>query len=63
MTWRFVLEDRPVNVLVLLAEDKDRYLHDYVLPPKVLQDHWKKFERNMVIVEIMLKRMRTMYRW
>ena len=42
----FLLEDRPVNVLVLLAQDKDRYLHDYVLPPKVIQDHWKKFARN-----------------
>ena len=31
----FTFEDRPLNVLVLLAQDKDRYLHDYVLPPKV----------------------------
>ena len=55
-TWRFLLEDRPVNVLVLLAQDKDRYLHDYVLPPKVIQDHWKRFARNNGSVEIMLKK-------
>ncbi|MGZ7057181.1 MAG: hypothetical protein ACXVK3_16795, partial [Candidatus Angelobacter sp.] len=53
-TWRFLLEDRPVNVLVLLAQDKDRYLQDYVLPPKVIQDHWKHFGRKEknVIIEI-----------
>ncbi len=55
-TWRFLLEDRPVNVLVLLAQDKDRYLRDYVLPPKVLQDQWKKFARNDGGVEIVLKK-------
>jgi hypothetical protein len=55
-TWRFLLEDRPVNVLVLLAQDKERYLHDYVLPPKVIQDHWKKFARNGGDVEINLKK-------
>ena len=52
-TWRFRLQDRALNVLVLLAQDRDRYLHDYVLPPKVVQDHWKQFERedgNVVIV-------------
>ena len=54
-TWKFMLEDRPLNVLVLLAQDKDRYLHDYILPPKVIQDHWKKFARNNGGVEIMLK--------
>jgi tryptophanyl-tRNA synthetase len=54
-TWRFLLEDRPVNVLVLLAQDKDRYLRDYVLPPKLIQDHWKKFARNNGNVEILLK--------
>src|SRR5205085_3254231 len=32
--WEFLMRDRPLNVLVLLAEDKDRYLHEYVLPPK-----------------------------
>jgi len=39
--WNFEFENRPVNVLVLLAEDKNRYLHPYVLPPKFLQNHWK----------------------
>jgi tryptophanyl-tRNA synthetase len=39
--WNFEFENRPVNVLVLLAQDKDRYLHPYVLPPKFLQEHWK----------------------
>jgi hypothetical protein len=55
-TWKFLLEDRPLNVLVLLAQDKDRYLHDYVLPPKILQDHWKKFPRNAGKVEVVLKK-------
>jgi hypothetical protein len=55
-TWRFLLEDRPVNVLVLLAEDKDRYLHDFILPPKVIQDHWKKFERSEGNIQIVLKK-------
>jgi len=54
--WKFLLEDRPVNVLVLLAQDKDRSLHDYVLPPKMIQDHWKKFARNGGGVEIVLKK-------
>jgi len=54
-TWKFLLEDRPLNVLVLLAEDKDRFLHDYVLPPKILQDLWKKFPRTAEGVEIALK--------
>ena len=54
-TWKFLLEDRPLNVLVLLAEDKDRFLHDYVLPPKVLQDLWKKFSRTPEGVEVALK--------
>jgi tryptophanyl-tRNA synthetase len=55
-TWKFMLEDRPVNVLVLLAQDRDRYIHDYVLPPKMIQDHWKKFARNNGSVEIVLKK-------
>jgi tryptophanyl-tRNA synthetase len=54
-TWSFRVEDRPVNVLVLLAQDKDRFLHDYVLPPKVMQDFWKKFSRVDGHVEIVLK--------
>jgi tryptophanyl-tRNA synthetase len=52
--WRFQLEDRPLNVLVLLAEGEDRSLHDYVLPPKVLQEYWKKFPRRGGAVEIEL---------
>ena len=55
--WKFVLEDRPVNVLVLLAQDSDRYIHDYVLPPKVIQDHWKKFARSDGGVEIVMKKL------
>jgi tryptophanyl-tRNA synthetase len=53
-TYAFHLEDRPLNVLVLLAQSADRSLHDYVLPPKVLQDIWKTFPRNegRVLVEL-----------
>src|SRR5262249_6078623 len=51
-TWTFRVPDRPVNVLVLIAQDKDRFLHDYVLPPKVVQDSWKQFARNGDSVEI-----------
>lgn len=50
--WKFQLSDRPLNVLVLLAEDRERFLHDFVLPPKLVHDHWKRFERedgNVVI--------------
>jgi tryptophanyl-tRNA synthetase len=54
--WKFTLEDRPMNVLVLLAQDNDRYLHDFVLPPKVIQDFWKKFARSEGNVEIVLKK-------
>ncbi|HET9164631.1 MAG TPA: hypothetical protein VFP11_01450, partial [Candidatus Angelobacter sp.] len=54
--WKFLLEDRPINVLVLLAQDRDRNLRDYVLPPKILQDHWKKLARNGDGVEIVLTR-------
>jgi tryptophanyl-tRNA synthetase len=39
--WNFEFENRPVTVLVLLAEDNDRYLHPYVLPSKFLQENWK----------------------
>jgi len=55
-TWIFRLDDRPLNVLVLLAQDKDRYLHDYVLPPKILQEHWKKFRRYGESVEVRLQK-------
>jgi hypothetical protein len=44
--WTFEPKDQSLNVLVLLAEDQEGVLHDYVLPPKVLQDCWKKFERE-----------------
>jgi tryptophanyl-tRNA synthetase len=44
--WDFELKDHPLNVLVLLVQDDDRHLHDYVLPPKFLQKHWKEFERE-----------------
>lgn len=51
--WHFSFPDRPLNVLVLLAEDNG-YLHDYVLPPKVIQDLWKSFarENGNVVVEL-----------
>jgi len=55
-TWTFRLEDRPVNVLALLAQDKERYLHVYVLPPKVVQDHWKQFARSGDEIEITVKK-------
>ncbi len=45
--WHFELKDRPLNVLVLLAEDRDRYLHDYILPQSFLQQYWKHFEREI----------------
>jgi tryptophanyl-tRNA synthetase len=50
--WKFRLSDRPLNVLVLLAQDSERYLHDFILPPKLVQEQWKQFERedgNVVI--------------
>ncbi len=54
--YRFELEDRPLNVLVLLAQATDRSLSDFILPPKVLQDHWKKFPRQNGSVQIELRR-------
>jgi tryptophanyl-tRNA synthetase len=54
--WKFELNDRPLNVLVLLAQDNERYLHDFVLPPKVVQDHWKQFERENGNVVISVKK-------
>ena len=41
-------------MLVLLAQAADRRLHDYVLPPKLLQENWKKFPRNEtgVVIEM-----------
>jgi tryptophanyl-tRNA synthetase len=55
-SWTFLLEDRPLNVLVLLAQDNERYIHDFILPPKLLQDHWKKFARNNGGVEVKVKK-------
>ncbi|MGC2695269.1 MAG: tryptophan--tRNA ligase [Candidatus Angelobacter sp.] len=55
-TWKFLLEDRPLNVLVLLAQSQDSILHDYVLPPKVLQEYWKKFSRHEGKVAITAKK-------
>lgn len=43
--WDFVLKDHPLNVLVLLVQDDKRYLRDFVLPPKFLQEYWSQFER------------------
>jgi tryptophanyl-tRNA synthetase len=54
--WKFRLNDRPLNVLVLLAQDKERYLHDFILPPKLVQDHWKQFEREDGNVVISVRR-------
>ncbi len=54
--WRFRLEARPLNVLVLLTQDKDRFLHDYVLPPKIVDQSWKKFRRDGDLIEIVLKK-------
>jgi hypothetical protein len=53
--YRFELEDRPVNVLVLLAQAADRSLRDFILPPKVLQDTWKKFTRHNGSVHVELR--------
>jgi len=51
---KFSFPDRPLNVLVLLAEENG-YRHDYVLPPKVVQDHWKSFARENGNVTVELK--------
>jgi hypothetical protein len=50
------LEDRPVNVLALLTEDQDRFLRVYVLPPKIVQDHWKQFARSGDQIEITVRK-------
>jgi hypothetical protein len=54
--WKFEAEDRPVNVLVLIAQDQEGFLHDYILPPKVLSEYWKKFQRRDDSVEITAKK-------
>jgi tryptophanyl-tRNA synthetase len=53
-SFHFQVEDRPVNVLVLLAQCDHGLLHDFVLPPKVLQDVWKKFARHHGYVDVKL---------
>jgi tryptophanyl-tRNA synthetase len=52
--WKFLISDRALNVLALLAEDRDRYLRDFILPPKLVQEHWKTFLRDEgnVVIEI-----------
>jgi tryptophanyl-tRNA synthetase len=54
--WKFSFADRPLNVVVLLAEDENGNLRDYILPPKFLQDHWKKFQRQNDLVAITAKK-------
>jgi len=56
----FSFPDRPLNVLVLLAEENG-YLRDYILPPKVVQEHWKSFarENGNVMVELNQGAIRT----
>jgi tryptophanyl-tRNA synthetase len=54
--WKFRLSDRPLNVLVLLVQDRERYLHDFILPPKLVQEHWKQFEREDGEVVVSLKK-------
>jgi tryptophanyl-tRNA synthetase len=53
--YRFELEDRPLNVLVLLAQAADRSLRDFILPPKVLQHTWKKLPRHNGSVQVELR--------
>jgi len=54
--WKFSFQDRSLNVLVLLAQDNDLYLHDYVLPPKILQEHWKRFEREEKKIVVVVRK-------
>jgi tryptophanyl-tRNA synthetase len=54
--FHFQVEDRPVNVLVLLAQGDHGLLHDFVLPPKVVQENWKKFIRRNGHVDVILRR-------
>ena len=51
--WEFTIEDRPIQTLVLLAVDGER-IHDYILPPKVVSNAWKQFEREGRVVRIRL---------
>ena len=52
---KFAFPDRPLNVVVLLLE-QNGLLHDYVLPPKLVQEHWKSFARENGSVLIELKK-------
>jgi tryptophanyl-tRNA synthetase len=52
--WEFKLEDRPIQVLVLLAVHGNGRVHEYVLPPKFVRDAWKQFERHGSVVRIRL---------
>lgn len=54
--WAFGLKDQPLNVLVLLAQDEERYLHDYVLPQVFLQEYWRQFDRTGGTVDIHLRK-------
>jgi hypothetical protein len=53
--FHFHVEDRPVNVLALLTQGDHGLLRDFVLPPKVLQDTWKKFVRHDGYVDVKLQ--------
>jgi hypothetical protein len=53
-SWEFRAEGRPIQVLVLLAVESNGRIHDYVLPPKLVRDVWKQFERNGSAVSIRL---------
>jgi tryptophanyl-tRNA synthetase len=53
---KFRFPDRPLNVLVLLAEENG-VVRDFVLPPKIVQDYWKTFARDNGNVVIEIKQM------
>jgi len=53
--FHFQVEDRPVNVLVLLAQGDHGLLRDFVLPPKVVQENWKRFIRRNGYVDVILR--------
>ena len=44
--WTFKPRDRHYDVLVLLCLNKCFELFEFVLPQKILQPNWKKFQRN-----------------
>lgn len=58
--WEFSFQERTLNVLALLAEEDDGSISDFVLPPKILQQTGKFFERDRsgahVIVRISVRR-------